>query len=146
MATQDEMIVARRGGGRLKSTYAVQPTMVAGATVTDSSFTPPAGSRVSILKWHTGTAFTGSPTNINLTVGKTAGAGDYVAAVDVKGAGAPTASTLVAQPDYSSWPAGQALFVTLTAVGGTNPAGSCTVEVELSAPSPSGGNQPYGIN
>lgn len=135
MATDDQFMIANRGGGRIKMAKAITLTMAAGATVTDSTFTPPAGSRVSAIKWHTATTLTGSPTNINLTIGKTAGAGEYVAAVDVKTAGAPTAATLVTSPDYSNWPA-QALFMTLTAVGGTNPAGAVVVEVDYSPANP----------
>ncbi len=135
MATEDQFGVAKRGGGQYKMSNAVTITMAAGATTTDSTFTPPLGSRVSAIKWHTAASFTGAPTNINLTVGKTAGAAQYVAATDVKTAGAPTVGTLVAAADYSSWPA-QALFCTITAVGGTNPAGSVVVEVEYSPPNP----------
>lgn len=136
MATEDQFGVAKRGGGQYKMANAVTVTMAAGATTTDSTFTPPAGTRISAIKWHTGVTFTGSPTNINLTIGKTAGAAQYVAAVDVKTAGAPTAATLVAAPDYSSWVSGQALFCTITAVGGTNPAGSVVVEVEYAPANP----------
>lgn len=135
MATEDQFGVAKRGGGRYKMSNAVTVTMVAGATTTDSTFTPPLGSRVSSIKWHTAAAFTGSPTNIYLTVGKTAGGADYVANTDVKGAGAPTSATLVAAADYSSWPA-QAVFCTVTANGGTSPAGSVVVEVEYAPANP----------
>lgn len=135
MATEDQFGVAQRGGGRYKMSKQVTVTMAAGATTTDSTFGPPAGSRVSAIRWKTDTTFSGSPTNINLTIGKTAGAGEYVAAVDAKTAAAPTLATLVSSTDYFNWPA-QALFCTLTAVGGTNPAGSVIVEIDYSPPNP----------
>lgn len=135
MATEDQLAVSQRGGGRVKMSKHVTLTMAAGATITDSTFTPPQGSRVSAIKWKTDTNFTGAPTNINLTIGKTAGAGDYVAAVDIKTAAAPTTATLVSSADWFNWPV-QALFCTLTAVGGTNPAGSVTVEVDYAPLNP----------
>lgn len=135
MATDDQAMIARRGGGQVKMSSGIAVTMVAGATIS-GSFTPPAGSRVSIMKSFTPVAFTGAPTNINLTVGKTAGGTDYVAAIDIKAANSSTALTLVSAADYANWPSGQAIFATLTAVGGTNPAGTCTVEVEYSPPNP----------
>lgn len=136
MATEDQFAVAKRGGGQEKMAIAVTVTMVAGTTVTDSTIVLPTGSRVSAIKWHTGTTFSGSPTNINLTIGTAAAGTQYVAAVDVKTAGAPTAATLVAKTDYASWPATQALFITLTAVAGTAPAGSCVIEIEYAPPNP----------
>ncbi len=130
MATQHQSDIARLtagGGARAQLSVHVTLTMVAGAPVTDSTFTPPAGTRVSKISWHTSTSFTGSPTNIYLTCGKTAGGADYVANTDVKTASPPTACTMVAQPDYDSWTAGQSIFSTLTANGGATPAGSVVI-------------------
>jgi hypothetical protein len=127
MATQHQSDIARLtagAGGRSVLSAHVTLTMVAGAAVTDSTFVPPAGCRLEKISWHTSVNFTGAPTNINLTIGKAAAGTDYVAAVDIKTAAAPTTAVFVAAADYDSWTSGQALFATLTAVGGTNPAGS----------------------
>jgi len=137
MATVDRVFLNKRGDVtaiRSKVAAGVTLTMAAGATTT-LSFTPPEGSRVSAIKWHTATTFTGSPTNIYLTVGKTAGGQDYVANTDVKTATAPTAASLVAIADWASWPV-QAMFCTLTANGGTNPAGTCVVEIDYAPANP----------
>lgn len=136
MATDDRAITDRRGGGRIKTTHHITLAMLAVVTVDDSSFTPPFDSRVSDVRVYNPVAATGSPTNINLSMGKTAGGADYVAAVDVKAANSTTALTKVALPDWLSWPAGQAMFFRLAAVGGTNPAATVTVEVDFSAPNP----------
>lgn len=136
MATEDQLTVGKRGAGQVKMSKAVTVTMAAGVAATDSTIIPPQGSRVSSISWHTSGNFTGSPTNIYLSVGKTAGAQEYVGNVDVKTAAAPTAATLVAAADWSNWPVGQGLFATITAVGGTNPAGSVVVEANYSPPNP----------
>jgi hypothetical protein len=136
MATDDQRAVALRGGGQEKMGKAIALTMAAGATTADTSFAPPAGSRVSAIRSYTAAAFSGGPTNINLTVGKTAGGTDYVAAVDIKGANASTSLTLVAAPDWASWPAGQAVCAQIAAVGGASPAGTVIVEVDYSPPNP----------
>lgn len=135
MATDDQSQIAIRGGGRIKMTKRLLLTMAAGATVSDS-FVPPTDSRVSLIRYYVPVAITGSPTNINFTAGKTAGGAEYVASVDIKAANASTAGTLVASPDYASWPSGQGIFAQIAAVGGTNPAGTVTVEVEYSPPNP----------
>lgn len=85
------------------------------------------------MKSYTPVAITGAPTNINLTIGKTAGGVEYVASVDKKAANAADALTLVAAADYSNWPA-QAIFAQIAAVGGTNPAGTINVEIEFAPP------------
>jgi hypothetical protein len=135
MATDDQYMMARRGGGQMKTSATIALTMAAGATVS-GSFTPPAGSRVSAMRSYTPTAISGSPTNINLTVGKTAGGQEYVATVDKKAANANDLLTLVAAPDYASWPSGQAIIAQIAAVGGTNPAGTVNVEVDFSPANP----------
>ena len=133
MATEEQMTIARLGGGNPRMAYPVVVTMVAGATTT-ASYILPAGSRLSVLRLYVAASFTGTPTNIFLTIGKTAGAADYVAQVDVKASSVPTALTLVNVPDYVLWPSGQAIFVTLTANGGTSPAGSVTIAVDFAPP------------
>lgn len=135
MATDDQFMIANRGGGRIKMSRRMVLTMAAGVTVSDT-FTPPTDSRVSSIRYYNPVAETGSPTNINLTVGKTAGGTEYVNTVDVKAANASTSATLVAAPDYASWPSGQAIVAQIAAVGGTNPAGTVTVEIEYSPPNP----------
>ena len=138
MASADRLIVARRGDSnvtRIKTSAVISLTMTAGTTIS-GSFTPPEGSRVTAMKSLTPVAISGSPTNINLTVGKTAGGQEYVATVDKKAANAADALTLVAAPDYASWPAGQAIVAQIAASGGTNPAGTISVEIEYSAPNP----------
>jgi|SRR5581483_7942334 len=136
MATADGLITARRGGGRLKSSKHITLTMAAGATVSDSSFTPPEGSRVAVMRYYTTATFSGSPTNINLRCGSAAAGQQYVADTDVKTANAATALTQVAAADWSSWPASQAMFFQLAANGGTNPAGTVIVEIDYAAPNP----------
>lgn len=114
----------------------VSLTMAAGATTSDITFVPPTGSRVSSIRIHTPVTITGSPTNINATVGKTAGGAEYVASVDCKGFTVPTATTLVGAPDYSSWVSGQAICCQIAAVGGTNPAGTVNFFVSYQPPNP----------
>jgi hypothetical protein len=144
MATEDQYGVAQRGGGRYHTSKTVTLTMAAGATTSDVvTIAPPPGSRVTAFSAYNTTAFTGAPTNINLTVGKTAGGTEYVAATDVKAAGKfvlTPATTNIADmlnwPNASSSVLGQAIGVQIAAVGGTSPAGSVTVEVFYSAPNP----------
>jgi hypothetical protein len=133
MASVEQKNQARRGG-QTAARQTIPITMAAGAA-TDVTFTVPAGSNFVRFQWATAAAFSGSPTNINLTVGKTSGGADYVAAIDVKGQTAPTAAALVnaGAADLISAPA-QTWHATLTAVGGTNPAGTCTLLVEYAAP------------
>lgn len=141
MATADRIFVAHRADpANVPTTYVrmgavIALTMSAGATV-NGSYTPPAGAVVTGMKSLTPTAFSGSPTNINLTVGKTAGGQDYVATVDKKAANAADALTMVAAPDYASWSSGRAIIAQIAAVGGANAAGTMYVEIEFSAPNP----------
>lgn len=120
--------------GIARASKLITLTMAAGAAV-DTSFTPPAGSTGVIFRWATATAFTGSPTNINLTVGTAAAGGQYVAAVDVKAAtgwtSAAEATSNVAELVAST---GLPLYVSLAAVGGTNPAGTAYLLVEYTPP------------
>jgi hypothetical protein len=131
--------VAQKGegkrGGVARVTQVLSLTMTAGAQ-TDVPFTIPEGSKFVRFQWATSAAFSGSPTNINLTVGSAVAGAQYVAAVDVKAATVPTAASLVTAgaADLISAPAGQTWHATLTAVGGTNPAGTCTVLVEYTPP------------
>lgn len=140
MATDEQAFVAHRSdpvnipSTRIKTSAVITLTMAAGVTVS-GSYTPPLGSRVTAMKSLTPVAITGAPTNINLTVGKTAGGAEYVASVDKKAANAADTLTLVAAADYASWPA-QAIFAQIAAVGGTNPAGTVSVEIDYSAPNP----------
>lgn len=109
-------------------------TMAAGANV-DDSFTPPAGSTGVIFRWATATAFTGTPTNINLSIGTSAGGQQYVANTDVKAASgwtnATEATSNVAELVAST---GLPLYVRLAASGGTNPAGTAYLLVEYTPP------------
>jgi hypothetical protein len=132
MATTNQVSAAKNGGGRFLMSYPITLNMAAGATTTDSSLIIPGGSRVNSIKWQVGTNFTGTPTNIYLTVGKSAGAQDYVANTDVKSATALTSAALVNSTDLANWPSNQAAFVTLTANGGTTPAGTCYVMIDYS--------------
>ena len=86
------------------------------------------------LRSHTGATYSGAPTNINLTIGKTAGAAEYVNTLDVKTTATPVTNTLVNSTDYDSWPGANAFFITLTAVGGTNPAGTTYVYIDYAPP------------
>lgn len=126
-----------RGGGRMKQSIHITLTMVAGATTADTSFTPIPGSRITSIKAVNPTAFTGTPTNINLTVGKTAGGTEYVAATDIKAASI-TSLTLATSnlADLLSWPVSQAVGLQIAAVGGTSPAGAVTVVIDFDAPNP----------
>jgi hypothetical protein len=134
-ATDDQYLNAIRGlGSRLTSVQMVPITMVAGAT-TQATITVPYGSWIRAIKAETGTAFTGSPTNINLTAGSTAAGTDIMAATDIKAAGHFT-GTIVAAFDVTNAAATAAYTVNLqiAAVGGTTPAGTVYVYVDYAAP------------
>jgi hypothetical protein len=133
MATLAQKNEAKRLGVT-RATQVVPITMAAGAQ-TDATFSIPEGSKFVRFQWATGAAFSGSPTNINLTVGSAVAGAQYVAAVDVKAQTAPTAAALVASgaADLISAP-NQTWHATLTAVGGTNPAGTCNLLVEYTPP------------
>ena len=140
MATEFQMEAARAGGGtpaRHHFSKHINLTMVGGVQVADTSFVPPTDSRIAGFRVKNATAFTGTPTNLYLTIGKTSAAdASYVANTDVKAAGdfSPSLAT-GAIADLMSWPSGQALAATLTANGGTTPGGTVTVEVFYSPPS-----------
>jgi hypothetical protein len=133
MATLTQKVEARRGG-QPRTSELITLTMAAGAVV-DQPIAIPQGSAALSFRWMTPAAFTGSPTNIWLTVGKTSGGQDYVANTDAKaaaGLSAPTQAT-GAVADLVAWPA-QSAHATLTANGGTNAAGTVYLLVEYTPP------------
>ncbi|HEY3812845.1 MAG TPA: hypothetical protein VGL66_06435 [Caulobacteraceae bacterium] len=136
MATTAQKIKAQEGG-RPRVTKRVTLAMSAGAT-TDGATSEaiPAGACDFAFWYQNPAAFSGSPTNVNLTIGTASGDASYVAATDVKSAAGRTSLVQATGhvADLQAWPAGQALHATLTAVGGTNPAGTVTVGVEYTPP------------
>lgn len=134
MATEDRFMNEKRGAGsRFHSMVPVTLTMAAGATAT-GTVTVPYGTILSSISAHVLTAFTGSPTNINFSVGTTAAGVDVVAAVDLKAQGRTT-TTLVAGFDNCTGTT-TTYYLTLAAVGGTNPAGTLYAFVNIVAPVP----------
>jgi hypothetical protein len=133
MATEDRIEVSKRGGGRYLMSRVVDLTMTNGVQVQDLSITEiPEGARIRTMSGLIPAAFSGAPTNINLTIGKGTTPGDttYVNATDVKSPLGPNFNiNTSAYADLLSWPANQGLNMTLTAVGGTNPSGTIRVEV-----------------
>jgi hypothetical protein len=133
MSTVEQKAESKRGG-QARVGQIVPLTMAAGAT-TDVTFTLPVGSRFVGFSWSTPAAFSGSPTNIYLTVGTSSGDQSYVANTDVKAKTAKTVCTLVGAgaADLDSAPS-QTWHATLTANGGTSPAGTCNLLVEYTCP------------
>ena len=134
-ADEDQYLNAGRGiGSRLMSLQMVPITMAAGAT-TQATITLPAGSYIRAIKAETAVAFTGTPTNINLTAGSTAGGTDIMAATDVHTVGHVT-GTIVAGFDVTNATAAAAYTINfqIVNVGGTNPAGTVYVYVDYAAP------------
>ena len=136
MSTTAQKIKAQEGG-RPRVTKRVTLSMSAGATAdatTDNLL--PAGACDFAFWYQNAAAFSGTPTNINLTIGTASGDASYVANTDVKAAAGRTVLTQATGhvADLQAWPAGQAIHATLTAVGGTNPAGTVVVGVEYTPP------------
>lgn len=132
MATIDQTLNAERGAdSRLTSTVLVPLTMVAGAAVAVTREIPP-GSWIIGIKLETPTAFTGSPTAINLRIGTASTGQQVVADVDVKAQGHISA-TVVAAFDVAGNNAAS-LFLALAASGGTAPAGTCNALITYAAP------------
>jgi uncharacterized membrane protein len=136
MATTAQKIKAQ-DGGRPRVTKRITLAMSAGATTDGATdVVLPAGACDFAFWYQNPAAFSGSPTNINLTVGTASGDNSYVANTDVKAAAGRTVLTQAAGhvADLQAWPAGQAIHATLTANGGTNPAGTVTVGIEYTPP------------
>lgn len=100
---------------------------------TDVTVELPVGSRIILMQAITGTAVSGSPTNINLTVGSSAGGAQYVASVDVKAQGIFALTLVTGAAAFFASTTGN-LFVRLATVGGTSPAGSVSFVVEYVPP------------
>lgn len=118
--------VGPNGARQFASTFTTL-TMVAGAT-TKAQVAIPAGCTGLSVGYATGVAFTGTPTNINLTIGSTDGGAEIMAAVDVKATSnaagvivAANSSLVIAPPSI--------VFLQIAAVGGTAPAGATQVRV-----------------
>ena len=136
MATTAQKIKAQ-DGGRPRVTKHLTLTMSAGATTDATTDNVLPGGASDFAFWYQNpAAFSGSPTNIYLTIGTASGDNSYVANTDVKSAAGLTALTQATGhvADLQSWPSGQALHATLTANGGTSPAGTVTVGVEYTPP------------
>jgi hypothetical protein len=108
------------------------PVAGAGAN-TDREITIPLGSRIIGMSAITGTAVTGAPTNVNLTVGSAFGGAQYVASVDIKAQGIFNLTQVTAGAAYFASTTGS-LFVRLATVGGTAPTGSVSFSVEYAPP------------
>ena len=134
-ADDDQFLNASRGiGSRLISAQLATITMAAGAT-TQGTITVPAGSWIRAIKAEVPTAFTGSPTNINLRAGSTAAGNDIMADTDVKAAG-HFSGTMVAGWDATGSAATAAYTINfqIATVGGTSPVGTVYVFVDYVAP------------
>jgi hypothetical protein len=121
-------------------------TIVSGGASTDVQVNLPVGATLLTALDFTAVAATGAPTNANLSIGKTLGGAEYVAATDVKAAGktALTFATgdiadilsLPPAAGASSSPSGNPspVFMRLAFVGGTSPALTTVVALEYSMP------------
>lgn len=118
--------------GRMFASQFITLTMVAGAT-TKGSVSIPTGATGLSVGYANGTAFTGSPTNINLTIGSTDGGAEIMAALDVKAAG-NSAGTFVAANSALVITPPSTVYAQIAAVGGTNPAGTVQVRVSYYLP------------
>ncbi len=135
MATVDQSEYARFGGGDRSNVFVrvdkrIDLTMVAGTTVAASLVLPVGAQRLTVQA-EVPAAFSGSPTNINLSVGTAAAGAQIVAAMDVKAQG-HTPGVVVAGFDNTA--SAGTVYVTLAAVGGSAPAGVCTVYVGYAVP------------
>lgn len=135
MATVIQKERNRAGAGastRALASQNVAVTMAAGATAS-GSITVPEGSWLHGIRAETATAFSGTPTNINLRVGTAAAGQQVVADVDVKAQG-HVAATIVAA--FDSVTGATTYYYQIAATGGTNPAGTVNVRFEYWAPNP----------
>ena len=139
MSTEIQSAYTAAGAGDRTNVLAdytklVAMTMTAGTTVS-ASFQIPAGAILRSFISDVATAFSGSPTNINLSIGSAAAGAQMVAATDVKAQGHTTLTTVSTFDNigYAS-SATQTVYLTLAAVGGTNPAGTAYVRVGYSVP------------
>jgi len=133
MATEQTYTRSREAGTpSARPSYAqiVPVTMAAGAT-TQATITVPIGSALGAIRAEVATAFTGSPTNINLTVGTAAAGAQVVAATDVKAQG-HIACTIVST--FDSVAGTDVYYLQIAAVGGTNPAGTVNVVLTYHPP------------
>lgn len=107
------------------------------AIMAAASWTPPPGTTLHRYSTFTPTAFTGSPTNMNLTIGTEYLGAEFVASVDVKAQG-KVDHTLVGSGIASAM--GAAFNGTVWAQvinnAGTNPVGTAYVEIYYSPPNP----------
>lgn len=126
MATIAQKARVKAGAGEISRGHALKSlalTMTAGATAS-GSISVPEGSILGAIRAETATAFSGTPTNINLRAGSAAAGQQVVADVDVKAQG-HIAATIVASFDaVTGLPT---YYFQIAAVGGTNPAGTVTV-------------------
>jgi hypothetical protein len=139
MATIDQTEFSRFGAGDranvlLRVDKRVDLTMVAGAQVNLQINLPPNAQRITVAL-ETPTAFSGTPTNINCRVGLTNGGQEIVADTDVKAQG-HIAGTIAAALNQTNLAATGVtpVYLQLAAVGGTNPAGTCSVYVGYAVP------------
>lgn len=133
MATVATKIASQAGAGEIARPLvrkALTLTMAAGATV-QGTITVPAGSELSAVQARVGTLFSGSPTNINLSLGTAAAGAQVVANTDIKAVGNFNPTIAAA---FDTTGATTVYHVQLAAVGGTNPAGSATVYLNYFPP------------
>ena len=139
MSTDNQAIFTAAGAGDRTAvlsdyTKIVTMTMAAGVTVS-ATFQIPAGAVLRSFISDVPTAFSGSPTNINASLGTAAAGAQIVAATDIKAQGHTTLTT-VSTFDNVGYAASavQTVYLQLAAVGGTNPAGTAYIRVGYSVP------------
>jgi hypothetical protein len=134
MANERQFTAAVEGGtsaARTRFGQAIGLAMSAGATVS-GQLSVPQGSWITSIRAETATAFSGSPTHINLRVGNVAAGQQLLADVDVQAQGEIVGAMPATYDRVNNNDA--TLFFQLAALGGTNPAGTCNVLVEYFPP------------
>lgn len=136
MATLAQKLARRQGDNlRFESCVALSVTAVAN---TDFTFTLPAGARDVSFTTTTITAF-GAVTDAQLSIGKTVGGAEYVAAVSIKAAGKVThtlVGTAIGELDtVTGQPGTQTTFnARIAQSGGNSATGAATLNVSYSLP------------
>lgn len=136
MATEGQKITRHAGGMiRITDAFSLPVTAVANS---DFVFAIPAGARNVAFRTLTTTAYT-AVTDAQLSIGKTAGGAEYVAAVSVKAQGAVSHVYVAAGvPDLETYPGTAGQMTTLNAriaqSGGSTVVGAATLFVDYSLP------------
>jgi len=123
---------AARPGARTRYAQVLPLTLAAGGTVAGTIAVPP-GAWITTIRFETETAFTGTPTNINARVGRSAAAQDVVADVGRESAGRDRGDES-SPPIRASTTMTGTLYIQATSVGGASPAGTVNCLVEYFPP------------